>query len=261
MGYKEKQEIAEMTIKGLMLYVMEHKIEDNQDVIDLIGELESYWGLSFDRDRVSELQQQLSSCENVKPAEMEQKLETIFGLYNYATQMTIDQGPKAIPFITNVKNMMVMIGNKWGVNQAGIDMLCKKIDWNLNKMNPEQELCVRDCYMKAYFERKPESFLRRLKNIKINKVIQLEENDFLNVLEHPLEDYDFIKKNSQVMGCINGMYQCILLVGKNRTDGLLIDSEGASYCRYAAYIPDVTFVNEIQRQKKQEEVQNMDTLT
>ena len=98
--------------------------------------------------------------------------------------------------------------------------------------------------MKVNFERKPESFLRRLEDIKINKIIQLEENDFLKVLEHPLEDYDFLEKNNQFMGYVNGIYQCVLLVGEGRTDGLLVESEGAAYCRYAAYIPDVSFIHD-----------------
>ena len=144
MGYKEKQEIAEMTIKGLMLYVMEHKIEDNQDVIDLIGELESYWGLSFDRDRVSELKQNLMNSEKVEPANMEQKMETIFGLYNYMAQMVVDQGREAAPFIKNAKEIMMKIGSEWGVNQGGIEMLCQNIDWNLTKVNPDLGMYIRE---------------------------------------------------------------------------------------------------------------------
>lgn len=140
MGYKEKQEIAETTIQGLKQYVMEHKIEDNQSVIDLIGELESYWGLSFDRDRVSELKQNLMNSEKVEPANMGQKMETIFGLYNYMAQMVVDQGREAVPFIENAKEIMIKIGGEWGVNQGGIEMLCQNIDWNLRQTSPNLEL-------------------------------------------------------------------------------------------------------------------------
>lgn len=110
--------------------------------------------------------------------------------------------------------------------------------------------------MKAIFERKSDSFARRLEEININKVIQLEENDFFKVLEHPLEDYDFLEKNSQFMGYVNGIYQCVLLVGEGRTDGLLVESEGAAYCRYAAYIPDVSFIHVVNfaNEEKSEEI-------
>lgn len=110
--------------------------------------------------------------------------------------------------------------------------------------------------MKAIFERKPDSFARRLEEININKIIVLDEFDFLSVLEHPYRKYDFIESNGYLMGCVDGIYQCILLVGEGRTDGLLVESEGAAYCRYAAYIPDVSFIHIVNcaNEEKYEEI-------
>ena len=112
--------------------------------------------------------------------------------------------------------------------------------------------------MKAILERKPDSFTERLKNIEITAIIQLSNQDFINVLMHPLYNYDFIKQKAHLMGCKNGVYQCLLLVGEGRTDGLLVESEGAAYCRYAAYLPDATFIQRIM-EKEQLYIQSMYT--
>ena len=33
---------------------------------------------------------------------------------------------------------------------------------------------------------------------------------------------------------------CILVIGENRTDGILVESEGYGYTRYASYIPEIS---------------------
>lgn len=37
-----------------------------------------------------------------------------------------------------------------------------------------------------------------------------------------------------------GVYHCLLLTGDGRNDGLLVESEGYGYCRYASYVPDIS---------------------
>ena len=54
-----------------------------------------------------------------------------------------------------------------------------------------------------------------------------------------LDDYDFIRNNIDLMYCDReGVYHCLLVVGEDRPDGILVESEGSSYARYAAFLPN-----------------------
>ena len=93
--------------------------------------------------------------------------------------------------------------------------------------------------MKAIFERKPSDF--DLRSFEVSKIIRLPAEVFEAVLQKPMRDYDFIQKNIEQMHCdSSGVYHCLLLTGEGRNDGLLVESEGYSYCRYASYVPNIS---------------------
>lgn len=93
--------------------------------------------------------------------------------------------------------------------------------------------------MKAIFERKPSDF--DLRSFEVSKTIRLPAEVFEAVLQKPMRDYDFIQDNIAQMHCdSNGVYHCLLLTGEARNDGLLVESEGYGYCRYASYVPDIS---------------------
>lgn len=93
--------------------------------------------------------------------------------------------------------------------------------------------------MKAIFERKPSDF--NLRSFKVSKTIRLPIEIFENVLQNPLRDYTFIQENIEQMHCdSSGVYHCLLLTGEGRNDGLLVESEGYGYCRYASYVPNIS---------------------
>ena len=93
--------------------------------------------------------------------------------------------------------------------------------------------------MKAIFERKPSDF--DLRSFEVSKTIRLPSEVFEAVLQKPMRDYDFIQKNIEQMHCdSSGVYHCLLLTGEGRNDGLLVESEGYSYCRYASYVPNIS---------------------
>nr|WP_294487705.1 DUF6329 domain-containing protein [uncultured Anaerosporobacter sp.] len=92
--------------------------------------------------------------------------------------------------------------------------------------------------MKAIFERKPSEF--DLREVEVAKTLCLPAKEFEAVLKAPLRDYDFIMEHTDLMHCDNrGVYHCLLLTGEGRNDGLLVESEGFSYCRYASYVPNI----------------------
>ncbi len=72
----------------------------------------------------------------------------------------------------------------------------------------------------------------------IEKVITLSDVEFDQFQQMLLNDYDFLRDNAELMRVENGVAHCLLVVGTDGQDGVLVNSEGSSYARYAAYFPD-----------------------
>ena len=93
--------------------------------------------------------------------------------------------------------------------------------------------------MKAIFERKPSDF--DLLSFEVSKIIRLPSEVFEAVLQKPMRDYNFIQENIDQMHCDSGgVYHCLLLTGVGSNDGLLVESEGYGYRRYASYVPNIS---------------------
>lgn len=93
--------------------------------------------------------------------------------------------------------------------------------------------------MKAIFERKLSDF--NPQDFEVSKTLRLPAEVFEDVLKNPMRDYTFIQKNIEQMYCdSSGVYHCLLLTGDGRNDGLLVESEGYGYCRYASYVPNIS---------------------
>ncbi len=92
--------------------------------------------------------------------------------------------------------------------------------------------------MKTRFIRKPErQDLIPQDEFIIEKEIVLDKKDFDKFLNHPLDDYDFIKENVELMYCDKeNVYHCIFITSNEDDFGILIESEGYHYARYAAFI-------------------------
>lgn len=72
----------------------------------------------------------------------------------------------------------------------------------------------------------------------IEKVITLDGPRYDEFASKMHLRYDFIRDNTALMHCDkNNVYHCLLIVGENREDGILIQSEGANYARYTALMP------------------------
>lgn len=92
---------------------------------------------------------------------------------------------------------------------------------------------------KAIFERKTDDF--QPKNCVIEKIIELVSQEYDAFTQNMLAEYDFIKDNIDLMYCDGqGAYHCLLVVGEDRPDGILIESEGSAYARYAAFLPNAS---------------------
>ncbi len=89
---------------------------------------------------------------------------------------------------------------------------------------------------RAIFQRKEPCL--ETQECEIEKVITLSDVEFDQFQQMLLNDYDFLRDNAELMRVENGVTHCLLVVGTNSEDGVLVNSEGSSYARYAAYFPN-----------------------
>ena len=90
--------------------------------------------------------------------------------------------------------------------------------------------------LKVIFERKPEWF--QPVPVEIERIIRISGEELDELFQKPYLEYDFIKKHIDDMYLDEkDVYHAILVMSNERVDGLLIESEGAGYARYASYVP------------------------
>lgn len=90
--------------------------------------------------------------------------------------------------------------------------------------------------LNAVFSRKEPTF--EPSNCIVEKVIQLSGAEYDRFRRNMLADHDFIRDNIDLMYHEGDKLHCIMAVGEGRADGVLIDSSGSAYARYAAFIPN-----------------------
>jgi len=73
--------------------------------------------------------------------------------------------------------------------------------------------------------------------VKIEKVVTLQINEFRKFEDRLLDNYDFITENKELMYIDeDDVWHAILITAKEVDYGILVESEGYNYARYAAYI-------------------------
>ena len=102
----------------------------------------------------------------------------------------------------------------------------------------------------AVFARKESEFYES--ECAIEKVIELSVPDYLRFRSNMLADYDFISDNADIMhNDADGVKHCILVMGEGINDGVLVDSQGYSYARYTAFLPEAHLIIKDQLQSKE----------
>ena len=81
----------------------------------------------------------------------------------------------------------------------------------------------------------------QFRQAKVEKKVCLPAEAFEKFLRDPLQDVPCVVENKDLM-CQDkeGVYHCLLVTGEGRQDGLLVESEGSGYARYASYVPEAT---------------------
>ncbi len=71
----------------------------------------------------------------------------------------------------------------------------------------------------------------------VEKVVEVDGLEFDAFLTAPQEVWPFLEDNAEMMHQWMGVDHCLLVLAEGRTDGVLVNSEGSGYARYAAYLP------------------------
>jgi len=73
----------------------------------------------------------------------------------------------------------------------------------------------------------------------VEKAVELPSELFEHFSENLLNDYDFILENIDCMyQDKDGMNHCLLVLGEGQDDGILVESDGSTYARYSAFVPN-----------------------
>lgn len=88
--------------------------------------------------------------------------------------------------------------------------------------------------VQAYWERKPNGYPPP--RCQVEKIVELPGETFDAFLSAPLKDWAFLEENQEAMWSESSMTHCLLVLGEDRNDGLLVDAEGYGYAKYAAYL-------------------------
>ena len=72
----------------------------------------------------------------------------------------------------------------------------------------------------------------------IEKTIVIEKYLFECFIHNPLDDYEFIAENVDLMYCgKDEVFHCLFVTTEEHDFGILVESEGYHYARFAAYLP------------------------
>lgn len=124
----------------------------------------------------------------------------------------------------------------------------KEISQDLDVMN-EQELGIRTS---AQFLRKEPEM--QMDECEITKIIELPYEEFDFFKTHLLADFDFISDNKDSMYVDkSSVTHCLLVLGEGTDDGILVDSQGASYARYSALLPNARMIAEMSMERMEGE--------
>ncbi|MBP5267311.1 MAG: hypothetical protein J6Z29_01840, partial [Ruminococcus sp.] len=89
-------------------------------------------------------------------------------------------------------------------------------------------------------ERKAESFTTH--EYIVEKALSVSNYRFRQITESPMKDHKEIRDNLDCMYYDGLQHHCLLIYDKENGDGLLVESEGYEYARYAQYVPQAKLI-------------------
>lgn len=91
--------------------------------------------------------------------------------------------------------------------------------------------------LKATFRRKESAF--DTENCEVSRVVELPQGQYDYFMTHLLDEQDFLVELREEMGYTeDGVRHCLLVLPEKEDDGILVDTQGSSYARYASFLPN-----------------------
>ena len=120
----------------------------------------------------------------------------------------------------------------------------KELHENEGMISAEKKLKINATLQCKQTEIKPRTY-------EVSEVITLTDKEYGSVLKDPLKDREYLAGRS-------GADTCVLLIGENSDDGILVDTQGYDYPRYSAFIPNARQIveNFVQRETETVEVKS-----
>lgn len=73
----------------------------------------------------------------------------------------------------------------------------------------------------------------------VEKLVTLSAEEFAHFSQNLMNRYDFLRENiDRMYQDENGVNHCMLVLGEGCADGILVESEGSTYARYSAFVPN-----------------------
>lgn len=73
----------------------------------------------------------------------------------------------------------------------------------------------------------------------VEKIVELPDDEYEYFCSNLIEEYPFIKENTDCMyQSTEGVRHCLLVLGDDHDDGILVDAQGYGYARYTSYLPN-----------------------
>ena len=120
----------------------------------------------------------------------------------------------------------------------------KELHENEGMISAEKKLKINATLQCKQTEIKPRTY-------EVSEVITLTDKEYGSVLKDPLKDREYLAGRS-------GADTCVLLIGENSDDGILVDTQGYDYPRYSAFIPNARQIveNFVQSEREIVEVES-----
>ena len=84
----------------------------------------------------------------------------------------------------------------------------------------------------------------------IEEIVELTQAEYDNFAANLLDDYPFIEQNLHAMYIdTNGVYHCIYVKAEGAKEGIICESEGYNFCRYASYYAEPGLITDKLREQ------------
>ena len=75
-------------------------------------------------------------------------------------------------------------------------------------------------------------------NCIVTDIIELPESEYASLYQNLLRERGYLAERANMESFIDGQRCCVLVLGEGQEDGILVDSQGSSYARRSAFIPE-----------------------